>query len=36
MLDAWVIALIVIGVLLLIFIMIFVPPFFIALKVFKK
>ena len=36
MLDAWVIALIVIGAILLILIMIFVPPFFIALKVYKK
>lgn len=36
MLEPWVIILIVLGVLLLLFILIFVPPFFIALKVYKK
>ena len=36
MLEPWVIVLIVLGALLLLFIFIFVPPFFIALKVFKK
>ena len=36
MLEPWVIVLIVIGAILLILFMIYVPPFFIALKVFKK
>ena len=36
MLDWWVILLIVLGVLLLVFIFIFIPPLFIALKVYKK
>ena len=36
MLEPWIIVLIVIGAILLVLFMIYVPPFFIALKVFKK